>query len=103
VSDERAREVLHQVFLATWWTRSTRTRSGAHSVAGEQQRIGFARILINRPSVAFLDESTSSVDEGLEFALYNTYQRTTSRMHAVQRGSPQHTQQTAFTPFRATP
>jgi putative ATP-binding cassette transporter len=37
---------------------------------GEQQRIGFARILVNRPQVAFLDESTSSLDEGLEFTLY---------------------------------
>lgn len=37
---------------------------------GEQQRLGFARLLINQPRVAFLDEATSSVDEGLEYALY---------------------------------
>jgi len=71
VSDQRGREVLQQVFLGhlvdsldkedAWWRILS---------PGEQQRIGFARILINRPSVAFLDESTSSVDEGLEFALY---------------------------------
>jgi putative ATP-binding cassette transporter len=71
VTTERAQEVLRQVFLAhlvdsvdeedTWWRILS---------PGEQQRIGFARILINRPSVAFLDESTSSIDEGLEFALY---------------------------------
>jgi putative ATP-binding cassette transporter len=71
VTPERAREVLRLVHLGhladeldkdeTWW----RVLS-----PGEQQRIGFARILINRPQVAFLDESTSSIDEGLEFSLY---------------------------------
>jgi putative ATP-binding cassette transporter len=72
VTTERAQEVLRQVFLGhlldsldvedTWWRILS---------PGEQQRLGFARILVNRPSVAFLDESTSSIDEGLEFALYS--------------------------------
>lgn len=71
VTPERAREVLLLVHLGhlaesldkddAWW----RVLS-----PGEQQRIGFARILINKPQVAFLDESTSSIDEGLEFSLY---------------------------------
>jgi putative ATP-binding cassette transporter len=37
---------------------------------GEQQRIAFARVLLTRPKAVFLDESTSALDEGLEFALY---------------------------------
>ena len=37
---------------------------------GEQQRLGFARILLARPRVVFLDEATSALDEGLEHALY---------------------------------
>jgi putative ATP-binding cassette transporter len=37
---------------------------------GEQQRIAFARILVNEPRVVFLDESTSAMDEGLELMLY---------------------------------
>ncbi|HEX4252122.1 MAG TPA: ABC transporter ATP-binding protein/permease [Pseudonocardia sp.] len=71
VTPDRAREVLRLVHLGhladsldkddAWW----RVLS-----PGEQQRIGFARILINQPQVAFLDESTSSIDEGLEFSLY---------------------------------
>lgn len=71
VPTEQAQEVLHEVFLAhlvdsldvddAWWRILS---------PGEQQRLGFARILINRPDMAFLDESSSSVDEGLEFALY---------------------------------
>jgi vitamin B12/bleomycin/antimicrobial peptide transport system ATP-binding/permease protein len=37
---------------------------------GEQQRIAFARILLTKPKAAFLDESTSALDEGLELMLY---------------------------------
>ncbi|MFZ4372765.1 MAG: ABC transporter ATP-binding protein/permease [Mycobacterium sp.] len=37
---------------------------------GEQQRIAFARVLLHKPQVIFLDESTSAIDEGQEFALY---------------------------------
>jgi vitamin B12/bleomycin/antimicrobial peptide transport system ATP-binding/permease protein len=37
---------------------------------GEQQRIAFARVLLARPKVVFLDESTSALDEGQEYALY---------------------------------
>lgn len=37
---------------------------------GEQQRLSFARILIHQPTVAFLDEATASMDEGLEDAMY---------------------------------
>jgi putative ATP-binding cassette transporter len=37
---------------------------------GEQQRIAFARILLTKPKVVFLDESTSALDEGLEYLLY---------------------------------
>ena len=37
---------------------------------GEQQRIAFARVLLQKPKVIFLDESTSAIDEGQEFAIY---------------------------------
>jgi putative ATP-binding cassette transporter len=37
---------------------------------GEQQRLAFARLLINQPHIAFLDEATSATDEGLEHSLY---------------------------------
>ncbi|MFZ1909023.1 MAG: ATP-binding cassette domain-containing protein, partial [Burkholderiales bacterium] len=33
---------------------------------GEQQRLAFARLLLNRPSYAFLDEATSSLDAASE-------------------------------------
>lgn len=37
---------------------------------GEQQRLSFARVLLHKPTVAFLDEATASMDEGLEDAMY---------------------------------
>jgi putative ATP-binding cassette transporter len=39
---------------------------------GEQQRIAFARVLLIKPRGVFLDESTSALDEGQEFALYRS-------------------------------
>jgi putative ATP-binding cassette transporter len=37
---------------------------------GEQQRLGFARVLLARPEIVFLDEATSALDEAAEAALY---------------------------------
>jgi len=37
---------------------------------GEQQRLGIARVLLNRPQVVFLDEASSAMDERLERAMY---------------------------------
>lgn len=37
---------------------------------GEQQRIGFARVLLARPEIVFLDEATSALDEMAEASLY---------------------------------
>ncbi len=37
---------------------------------GEQQRLAFARVLLNRPDWVFLDEATSALDEEMEQRLY---------------------------------
>jgi putative ATP-binding cassette transporter len=37
---------------------------------GEQQRLAFARVLLARPPLLFLDEATSAVDEPSEARLY---------------------------------
>jgi putative ATP-binding cassette transporter len=37
---------------------------------GEQQRLAFARLLLAEPSLIFLDEATSAVDEAVEAELY---------------------------------
>lgn len=38
---------------------------------GEQQRVAFARVILLRPAVVFLDEATSAIDEDLEHWLYS--------------------------------
>ena len=38
---------------------------------GEQQRVSFARLLLKKPAIAFLDESTSALDEPNEEQLYH--------------------------------
>ncbi|MCK3658398.1 ABC transporter ATP-binding protein [Pasteurellaceae bacterium Pebbles2] len=43
---------------------------------GEQQRLAFARLLIIQPKIAFLDEATASMDEGLEDAMYRLLRQT---------------------------
>lgn len=43
---------------------------------GEQQRMGFARVLAMHPCIAFLDEATSAVDVDTERHLYSLLQRT---------------------------
>jgi putative ATP-binding cassette transporter len=37
---------------------------------GEQQRVGFARVLLACPEIVFLDEATSALDEAAEASLY---------------------------------
>lgn len=37
---------------------------------GEQQRVGFARVMLTRPEIVFLDEATSALEESAEAALY---------------------------------
>ena len=71
IDDDRAREVLRQVQLGQLTDRLDDDRDWARTLSpGEQQRLGFARILIARPKVAFLDEATSALDAGMEHSLY---------------------------------
>ena len=71
IDDERAREMLRKVQLAHLVDQLDEDVDWARRLSpGEQQRLGFARVLIGRPKVVFLDEATSAVDEGLEHMLY---------------------------------
>jgi vitamin B12/bleomycin/antimicrobial peptide transport system ATP-binding/permease protein len=38
---------------------------------GEQQRLGFARLLLHKPDWVFMDEATSAVDEEMQTSLMN--------------------------------
>jgi putative ATP-binding cassette transporter len=71
VDDETLRSTLHKVALSHLVDRLDEVQDWAKVLSpGEQQRIAFARILLTKPKVVFLDESTSALDEGLEFVLY---------------------------------
>ena len=71
-----ALEVLEKVALPHLVNRLDHDSSWTHSLSlGEQQRVAFARILLMKPTAAFLDEATSAMDEGLEFAMYQLLHR----------------------------
>lgn len=71
LDDRRAGEVLRQVQLPHLLDRLDEQYDWSRTLSpGEQQRIGFARLLLARPAVAFLDESSAALDEGLEQTLY---------------------------------
>ncbi|WP_166905043.1 ABC transporter ATP-binding protein/permease [Mycobacterium sp. DL440] len=71
VDDETLKRTLDEVALSHLVARLDDVQDWAKVLSpGEQQRIAFARILLVKPKVVFLDESTSALDEGLEFMLY---------------------------------
>ncbi|WP_433436215.1 ABC transporter ATP-binding protein/permease [Nonomuraea sp. CA-141351] len=71
VDDETLRGTLQKVALSHLVARLDEVQDWAKVLSpGEQQRIAFARILLTKPKVVFLDESTSALDEDLEFILY---------------------------------
>jgi putative ATP-binding cassette transporter len=71
MDDSRAAELLRKVQLPQLADQLDEVDDWARRLSpGEQQRLGFARILVVRPKVAFLDEATSALDEGLEQSLY---------------------------------
>ena len=71
VDDDLVQGALLKVALPHLIIRINEVKDWAKVLSvGEQQRIAFARILLNKPKAVFLDESTSAMDEGLELMLY---------------------------------
>ncbi|MGV7587894.1 ABC transporter ATP-binding protein/permease [Mycobacterium kansasii] len=76
IPDDIVRDTLTKVALAPLCDRLEEERDWAKVLSpGEQQRVAFARILLTKPKAVFLDESTSALDAGLEFALYELLRR----------------------------
>ena len=72
IDDETLRRTLEKVALPHLVDRLDEVEDWAKVLSpGEQQRIAFARVLLTKPKAIFLDESTSALDEGLEFVVYN--------------------------------
>ena len=65
------KQVLEQVQLAHLQDRLEQEQEWTRILSlGEQQRLAFARLLLHKPKVAFLDEVSASLDEGMEHAMY---------------------------------
>ena len=71
ISDAAALEILNACMLGHLKERLHESTNWSIALSGgEQQRVGFARILTNGPDWIFLDEATSSLDEDTERRLY---------------------------------
>jgi len=71
VTDAILREALEAVGLADLAGRLDEANHWALQLSpGEQQRIAFARALVQKPDWLFLDEATSALDEATEAHLY---------------------------------
>ena len=71
ITDDEVQRALVKVALPHLVIRLNEVQDWAKVLSpGEQQRIAFARIMLNKPQAVFLDESTSALDEGLEMTMY---------------------------------
>ena len=71
ISDATLREALEAVELPQLGDKLDESANWALRLSpGEQQRIAFARALVQKPDWLFLDEATSAVDEAVEGRLY---------------------------------
>ena len=71
VSDALLREALEAVELPQLGDKLDESANWALRLSpGEQQRIAFARALVQKPDWLFLDEATSAIDEAAEGRLY---------------------------------
>jgi putative ATP-binding cassette transporter len=78
-TDDDLREILAKVNLADLPDRFGGLDATMHWAdvlsPGEQQRLAFARLLLNRPNYAFLDEATSALDPENEERMYDHLRR----------------------------
>jgi len=72
-TDAELASALEHAGLAELFGLRDQTRMWAHVLSlGEQQRLAFGRIFLQRPAWVFMDEATSAIDEPAERELYRT-------------------------------
>ena len=88
---DRLKTVLKEVGLDGLVTELNTVKNwGQRLSLGEQQRLGFARILLAAPALLFLDEATSGLDEPSEARLYSLLSSGSWRPTCDQRGPQKH-------------
>jgi len=86
LSDEDLLKILEDVNLKDLAVRFSDTKDPIQGLSvvrdwsntlslGEQQRIAFGRLLVNKPRLVILDEATSALDVALEAKMYNLLQK----------------------------
>ena len=85
--DRLVREALESVGLAQLSSELERIDNWAQVLSGgEQQRLAFARALLNQPDWLFLDEATSALPEEVQDALYRLLKERLKRTTLVSVG-----------------
>jgi len=75
-TDERIGEVLERSGMGSLGSALSESRPWPHILSlGEQQRLAFGRIFLQRPQWVFMDEATSALDEPAEGELYEMLHR----------------------------
>jgi putative ATP-binding cassette transporter len=86
-SDEELKEALSRVGLSQLAPDLERSENWAQVLSGgEQQRLAFARALLNKPDWLFLDEATASLPEDAQEALYRLLKERLPRTTVVSIG-----------------
>jgi putative ATP-binding cassette transporter len=71
IADDTVREALREVGLPQFAEDLAHEENWAQLLSGgEQQRLAFARVLLNRPDWLFMDEATASLPEDVQGVLY---------------------------------
>jgi putative ATP-binding cassette transporter len=86
-TDAMLAEALKTVGLAALASELDREDNWSQRLSvGEQQRLAFARILIQKPDMIFLDEGTSALDEASEAGLYRIIDRLSPKPTVISVG-----------------
>ena len=86
-SDEALQAVLVKVGLDEFVTRLDEVDDWSRILSlGEQQRLAFARVLLQKPDWVFLDEATSALDEPREAEVYELLKKELPQMGVVSVG-----------------
>lgn len=86
-SDDRLREVLRLGLLPDLAARLDESRHWGLTLSpGEQQRLAFARVFLQKPDWLFVDEATAQLDEATERELYQRVARELPRATLISIG-----------------